>query len=237
MSFRSLCALLVLTLACGCMPSPVHNRRRDTFDPQDGYRFSSLAPGNGNTDSLFVILTFSGGGTRAAALAMGVMEELRDTTITWEGQERSLLDEVDVISSVSGGSLAAAFYGIYRERMFDDFAEEILYRDIQGSLIKAVFSLSNSFRLWSPYFGRTDVLAESFDHGVFERQTFADLNRIGTRPYIIINATDAALGTQFSFTQDQFDLLYSNLDPFRIGHAGAAYGAVARRLTTRSLRY
>jgi NTE family protein len=53
-------------------------------------------------------LTFSGGGTRAAALAYGVLKELKETTIVSGGQRIRLLDEVDSISSVSGGSFTAA---------------------------------------------------------------------------------------------------------------------------------
>ncbi|MGP4848242.1 hypothetical protein ACTXGQ_29375, partial [Marinobacter sp. 1Y8] len=60
-----------------------------------------------NSDEVFVVLAFSGGGTRAAALSYGVLEKLRDTPVTINGVERRLLDEVDVISSVSGGSYTA----------------------------------------------------------------------------------------------------------------------------------
>ena len=38
-------------------------------------------PANNRSDELTVILTFSGGGTRAAALSYGVLKELRDTNI------------------------------------------------------------------------------------------------------------------------------------------------------------
>ena len=56
-----------------------------------------------------LILAFSGGGSRAAALAYGVLEELRDTRIMIEGRERPVIDEIDAISSVSGGSFTAAY--------------------------------------------------------------------------------------------------------------------------------
>ena len=66
-------------------------------------------------------MTFSGGGTRAAALAYGVLEALRDTTLEWRGRKVSLLDEVDVISSISGGSFPAAYYALRGEKIFDEF--------------------------------------------------------------------------------------------------------------------
>ena len=70
--------------------------------PAPDYRFERAAAAGKNTNSLFVCLAFSGGGTRAAALAYGVLDKLRQTRITWKGEEKSLLDEVDCISSISG---------------------------------------------------------------------------------------------------------------------------------------
>lgn len=55
------------------------------------------------SEELLLLLTFSGGGTRAAAFSYGVLEALADTKISINGKERRLLDEVDGISSVSGG--------------------------------------------------------------------------------------------------------------------------------------
>ena len=57
-------------------------------------------------------VAFSGGGTRAAAFSYGVLEKLRDTWLVINGEETRLLDEIDVISSVSGGSFTAAYYGL-----------------------------------------------------------------------------------------------------------------------------
>ena len=56
-----------------------------------------------------MILARSGGGSRASALGYGVLEELRRTEVTLNGVKRHLLDEVDVISAVSGGTFPAAY--------------------------------------------------------------------------------------------------------------------------------
>src|SRR5256885_16824013 len=104
------------------------------YDPQGGYRFSTLSHA-GNSDSLLVLLAFSGGGTRAAALSYGVLEELARTEIVWEGERRRLLDEVDLISSVSGGSFTAAYYALYGDRIFCDFESSFLKRNVQGRLL------------------------------------------------------------------------------------------------------
>ncbi len=69
-------------------------------------------------------MSFSGGGTRASALSYGVLLELRDTMVTVNGKSRRLLDYVNVISSVSGGSFTAAYYGVYGDKIFDDFEDK-----------------------------------------------------------------------------------------------------------------
>jgi NTE family protein len=53
-----------------------------------------------NDEDIRLILTFSGGGTRAAALSYGVMLELRNIMIDKDGAQTRLLDEIDFISSV-----------------------------------------------------------------------------------------------------------------------------------------
>ena len=75
------------------------------------------------SDELFLVVAFSGGGTRAAALAYGILEALEKVKIPGINKPRTLLDEVDSISSVSGGSFTAAYYGLYQKRIFKDFKE------------------------------------------------------------------------------------------------------------------
>ena len=77
-----------------------------------------------------ILLAFSGGGTRAAAMSYGVMQELRDTLIDVDGKSVRVLDEVDAISSVSGGSFTAAYYGLYRDRLFTDYESEFLRQSV-----------------------------------------------------------------------------------------------------------
>lgn len=216
-------AALVLTIA-GCATYPVN-----PYLPQytkSGYRYENLEnlKTPENSESLFVILTFSGGGTRAAALSYGVMERLRNTKIQWEGQERRLLDEVDVISSVSGGSFTAAYYGLFREELFDPekFEKVFLYRNIQGELVASLFNPINWIRLASPGFGRIEVAAELYDREIFREKTFQDLIDQARRPYIMLNATDITMGSRFTFVQDQFDLICSDLAGVHVSRAVAA---------------
>ena len=140
MQRRVLVAICTLTLGA-CAHYPV-NERLESLAPEEGYRFANLDASD-EADSLFVILTFSGGGTRAAAFSYGVMERLADETITVNGKSKRLLDEVDVISSVSGGSFTAAYYGLFGDALFKDFEEQFLYRNVQGALVRRILNLIN----------------------------------------------------------------------------------------------
>src|SRR5689334_3986446 len=67
------------------------------------HRFEGLERWSRGKHEDLVILAFSGGGTRAAAFAYGVLETLRDVRVaTSGGRTIRLLDEVDVITGVSG---------------------------------------------------------------------------------------------------------------------------------------
>ena len=57
----------------GCASGPPPTPELVRYDPQHGYRFTQTARGADNASSLLVVLTFSGGGTRAAALAPGIL--------------------------------------------------------------------------------------------------------------------------------------------------------------------
>jgi NTE family protein len=214
-----------LVAISGCNTIPVQNKPMESFVAGAGYRYANVAPGENNSDSLLVIMTFSGGGTRAAAFSYGVLEKLRDTEIVWEGQPRRLLDEVDIISSVSGGSLPAAYFGLFGDQIFDDFPDKVLYNDIQGSLIKQVLTPVSWPKLASPLYTRSDMLGDDFSRDIFQKKTFADMMGRNQRPFIVINATDAELGCRFDFTQRQFDLLYSDLSSYPVGNAVAASAA------------
>ncbi len=227
-ALRLLAAASVLLLAaCGSFPK---NPPLSKFDPGTGYRFQQIEPGN-NGDELFVILTFSGGGTRAAALSYGVLEALRDTRIQWNSRTISLLDEVDVISSISGGSFPAAYYALYGSRLFEEFPGRFLYRPIQSDLLKLMFHPVSLAKLAGPSFGRSDLAAEFYDREVFGGGTYADVLARRRRPFVVLNATDMTTGAQFPFVQDQFDLLCSDLAGVPLARAAAASSAFPGGLT------
>jgi NTE family protein len=233
--FKRYSVLLLAAWLASCAHYPL-NDGLPRYDEKAGYRFSLSAADADNTDSLFVCLAFSGGGTRAAALSYGVLKKLAEIKIEWEGKPKSLLDEVDCISSVSGGSFTAAYYALFRGRVFTEFPDKFLYRNIQKELISQLFNPINLARILSPYYGRIDLAAQLYHESVFEKKTFGDLLAAKHRPFLILNATNLALGERFEFTQDQFDVLGSDIAGYPIARAVTASSAFPFLLSPVSLK-
>jgi len=177
------------------------------------------------SNRMLVGLAFSGGGTRAAAFSYGVLETMADAKVQWDGKERRMLDEIDVISSVSGGSFTAAYYGLFGDRIFEDYADKFLYQDVQGHLTWSLFNPVSWPTLGSSTFDRSDLAAEYYDEILFEKKTFSDV-QARNGPRLHINATEVALGMQFTFDPPQFALLCSNLNDFPVSRAVTASSAV-----------
>jgi len=200
------------------------NRPISSIKPLESYSLKK----EGDTEhakELLLLLTFSGGGTRAAAFSFGVLEALAHTKIFADGKERRLLDEVDAISSVSGGSFTAAYFGLFGDRIFEDFESKFLKHDLQSELAKRILSPLNWQKLSSLYYNRSDLAADYYDELLFENKTFEDLNR-ANGPMIAINATDAALGSQFTFSGAQFAPICTDLSSFSVSRAVTASSAV-----------
>jgi len=230
MKFLRIAVLLVLAIqlaACGSYPV---NPPLGAYNPDQGYRFDQLDQ-DGNSDELFVIVTFSGGGTRAAALSYGILEALRDTRIDFRDKRIRLLDEVDVISSVSGGSFPAAYYALKRDAIFTEFPDRFLYKPIQSDLKSEALSPGNWFKLAGSSYGRSDLAADYYNETVFDGATYADIVKQRRRPFVVLNATDMSSGRQFPFIQDQFDLLCSDLSKLNVARAAASSSAFPGLLT------
>jgi NTE family protein len=199
--------------------------RKAVFSQLEGHRSQELT----------VLLAFSGGGSRAAALAYGVLKELADIDIKTAKESRSLLHEVDVISSVSGGSFTATYYGLYGERIFTDFEQRFLRKNVESILFWRQFNPFNLVRLLSPSYGLADMAAEYYDKNLFDGATFADLQSPDT-PLVLINATDLATGIRFSFNQEIFDVLCLDLKKYSLSRAVAASSAVPVLFTPITLK-
>lgn len=213
--------LLLLLMLAGCANYGTP-KNIEIPDPREADRYSLHDWREEHSDSdIRFILTFSGGGTRAAALSYGVMKELRDTNINYKGRPGRLLDEIDYISSVSGGSFTSAYYGLHGDGIFENYEEDFLRFNLQKHLVLRAL---NPF-LWFSKNGRTESAIKYYQKFLFHDATFADMIR-PDRPMIIINASDLAYGIRFSFIQEYFDLLCSELSSFPVADAVAASSAV-----------
>jgi len=222
---RLIVFLVVAVVLGGCASRPI-NERITKIDPRSGYRPHLLIPKRKNNDqSTLFVLAFSGGGTRASALSYGVLEELRRTDINVNGQRRRLIDEVDVITGVSGGSFTALSYALYGERLFSEYEARFLKRDVQGDLIGRSLNPFNWWKFIGGSAGRSELAAEYYDEILFEGATFADLlDKQG--PVALATGTDISTGSRLAFFQNDFDLLCSDLNTVRLARAAATSSAV-----------
>ena len=223
-------AAAALALA-GCSAVVPINPPIERVDLASGYRMARLIKREQrrNHPEAMVLLAFSGGGTRAAALSYGVLEELHRTPITVGGQpepERSFLDEVDLITGVSGGSFTALAYALYGERLFTEFEPRFLKRDVQSELIERALSPRNWGALASAGFGRSELAADYYDEILFGGATFGDLLKRRDAPAALVTGTDLSTGARFEFSQEQFDRMCSDLGPVRLARAAATSSAV-----------
>jgi NTE family protein len=114
---------------------------------------------------------------------------------------------------------------LFPEKFFTESPSAFLHRNVQGDLIRRALWPPNWFRLTSSDFDRINLAAEYYNETIFEHKTFAELIGKARKPYIIINATDMTLDRRFEFTQDQFDLLCSDLSSVKVGTTVAASSA------------
>ena len=173
-----------------------------------------------------VVLAFSGGGTRAAAFSYGALEALRRIEIVNQaGRKIRLLYEVDVITGVSGGSFTALAYGLYGDKLFDEYEARFLKRNVQGELTRGVLNPLNWGALSSTGWGRSELAAQLYDQVLFNGATFSDLYRAGG-PMIAVSATELTTGSRIIFIPQNFDVMCADLHPIRLSRAAAASSAV-----------
>ena len=222
-------ALAVLT---GCTALAPVNPPIPQVNLTQGYHLAPLIKrqNDANSGDALVMLAFSGGGTRAAALSYGVLEELRRTPITVGRNTHTLLNEVDLIAGVSGGSFTALAYALYGERLFTEFESRFLKRDVQADLIARVFNPGYWGKLGSANYGRSELAADYYDEILFGGATYADLLQRNT-PIALVTGTDLSTGARFEFSQDHFDLICSDLGAIRLARAAATSSAVPVVLT------
>lgn len=209
--------LMFLSASCAVLPGNWRPERNHPL-PKEG-KEKPAAPTHANfaieekerEDAMFIGLALSGGGSRAANFGGAVMLEL---------QKRGILERVDFISSVSGGSLPAAYYALegYKGIAFtEEEVRERMGRNFQNRWIGRWFLPQNMFRYWLTNFTRSDIMVQVFEGNLYHGATYADLN--SKRPKLLINATDRGKGVRFTFSEETFRELGSELRSYRIASA------------------
>jgi NTE family protein len=225
--------LLAALLLSACAHAPL-NEPLTRANIETGYRYANVTLPR--EDDTFIVLTFSGGGSRAAGFSYGVLRQLEQVRFP---DGTTLLDRVDLISSVSGGSFMSTYYGLHGREGLGDFKTRFLDRNIEGMLIEAAINPKNIVRLLSPRFSRIDLAAELYDRVLFDNKTYADLHAVQAakkRPFIVVNSTELDLGSRFEWTQDQFDPICSDLSKTHVSRAVAASSAFPVLLTPMTLK-
>jgi len=193
---KTWCVWVACAVLGGCESGAYTNKALKTHGappPPSGASFDIKPRGN---ERVMVLLALSGGGSRAAYFSGKVMLDL---------QQAGLLEEVDAISSVSGGSLAGAYYCTTRDegdpaevapRVWSEAeVKQLMSRNYLAHWIANQFWPVNIVRYWCTAFDRSDIMAQTladnlFDHPVTGGDlTLGELNP--ARPALILNATNA----------------------------------------------
>jgi NTE family protein len=222
---------LVLTLlfalsACTFVSDKLGVSYQNRPDPQAVFRPTTPVPRASFKPDLskdsFVGVAISGGGSRAANFGMAVLSELHQIGV---------LQHVDAISAVSGGSIPTAFFALNGSK--ESWAEDgkrVASNNFLGAFLG---KLVNPVNLTATTFtdkDRTDLLAEVMSDKVLgsKNPTFSELGVKGPmRPSVFFNATDTTSGGErFVFSDERFfERLGSDLDKYPIAWAMASSGA------------
>ncbi len=160
-------------------------------------------------------LALSGGGFRAAAFHLGVFRKLRELGLLWN---------LDLLTCVSGGSIAGAFLASH---WGNDTALDKLDNYLRTSSI-AVSSVIGG--IFDPFSTRLEKLAETYERDLFGQNTLSTLK---DGPRLYLNATNLATGNMFFFVAGGNDLVEmgewelgtSSAEQFKISKAVAASSA------------
>jgi len=223
MSARCIVILLAVVIT-GCSAFSHTNIPEEGEVPESRATFN-IDTSRGNDDTLF-ILAFSGGGSRAAYLSASVMLAL--------DKRDNMLGKVDAISSVSGGSLPAAYYVIssdaepakYGRLWNEDTVRDLMSRNYTARWFGNWFWPNNIGKYWFTAYDRTDIMAQTLADNLYDTIPRGHDLKMGDllpdRPYLILNATNGTndhFGESFTFTTEDFATIHSDLQDYELARA------------------
>ena len=213
-------AQVVVIAGCGVLPFYIRaNERLPENEAVPPTRARTTMTVDELPQGVFVGIAMSGGGSRAANFSAALLFEL---------EKLGLLPRyVSALSSVSGSSLAAGYYGLFArqpEKWNPDRVKERLLTDFEAMWITRWFLPHNALRYWFTKFDRSDIMKGVFDRVLFEGKRFDDMPPDG--PRILLNATALGeSGVRFAFTDEKFRNRGSRLDTYPVSHAVMASAA------------
>jgi NTE family protein len=220
--YRVIARVAALLVLAGC--ATIHNEPVNVAVSNVAAAAAAGREDVAHTDDLLVGLSFSGGGTRAAAFAFGALREFDRTRVRSGKTTVSLLDRLDFVSGVSGGSVTAAYYGLKKRAALEDFRENFLLRNAEESLDTHIGLLSIG-RALAGGVNDSSQFPRWLDDNLFHGATLGEF-RETRRPRIWINASDIYNRTPFVFGATAFRAICSDLDTYPIADAVAASAAV-----------
>lgn len=173
-------------------------------------------------DDVIIGLSFSGGGTRAAAFSFGALAEMDRIHI--KGTDGPMIDQIDFISGVSGGAITAAYYGLRKKATLTEFREKFLLRNAEESL-QTDLSLATLPRALAGGINDSSGFPRWLDANLFHGATYGQFRAVG-RPRVWINASDIYNRTSFVFGATAFRAMCSDLSEYPLADAVAASAAV-----------
>ena len=158
--------ITVLLPAAGCsLSAPVNQPLRSAAGNTE-YRLLDINR-SGGAENALVLVALSGGGKRSAAFAFGVLRGMADIPVRPNGANSTLLDEIDMLAGVSGGSFPAAHSALYGRKSFDTFPEEFLYPDIEAYISGTFLLPWNWDWIFNPLVGTKDRMTWVYDKLMF----------------------------------------------------------------------
>ena len=223
--------LAALLFVAGCAGAHIENTPLQPGEANPDRR--SIDPAS--PDRPVILMTFSGGGSRAAALAKAVLGEMAQTAYASVDGQHVLSEDIKLISSVSGGSVTAAWFGLHRgpghwDGDLDGLRRDFLTEDNMAALELDAVNPITWLGLVTGRTTRIEALEALFNQRLYHGATLTALNQTG-KPYIVLNATDMAGGETFAMVPRRFDDVCSNYDVLPVATAVAASAAFPILLT------
>ena len=221
-SASQLCLMVLAAALVGCAAGPYNLPRNQPLPARPPDARQQPHEPTDVLDDVSVAVSFSGGGIRAAAFSLGILQGLDRQALD---ERSSLLDRLSFITSVSGGSLTSAYYGLHGKEGLLKFQQLLKDGDGEATLRLSLVNPLNLWRLWSGGLNAREDLKEWLEGQVFGDATFGDMYKRG-KPLIWINATNLEQRIAFPFQERTLEAMCSDIASYPLSEAVAASMAV-----------